>query len=105
MQELLLSAVLIGIALYWWDTMRTNEIALNACHHLCRNGQLQLLDNTVIRQRIWLRRTMNGGLQLCRIYSFEYSDDNDSRKQGYIVTLGHHVAQTSMEPRQMTDVN
>ncbi len=105
MQDLFLIAILVGIIVYWWDTMYTNEVALKTCHHLCRNEQLQLLDNTVMRQRVWLRRTANGGVQLCRIYSFDYSDDDDSRKQGYIVTLGHHVAETSMEPRHMTDIN
>ena len=105
MQELLLITLIVSVILYWWDSMYTGELALNTCRHLCRNADLQLLDNTVMRQRIWLRRTSNGGLQLCRIYSFDYSDDNDSRRQGYIVTLGHHVAETSMEPRHVTDIN
>ncbi|MES0327625.1 MAG: DUF3301 domain-containing protein [Gammaproteobacteria bacterium] len=102
MQELLLIAVLLVVVLYWWDTAYTNELALNKCRHLCRNAQLQLLDETVMRQRIWLARSAAGTLQLCRIYSFDYSDDDDARWQGYIVTLGRHVAETSMDPRHVT---
>lgn len=105
MQEIVLIAVLVAVIFYWWDAMRTDELALNTCRFLCQKEQSQLLDNTVIRQRIWLRRTNSGGLQLCRIYSFDYSDDSDSRRQGYIVTLGQYVAETSMDPRQMTDIN
>jgi hypothetical protein len=102
MQELLLIAILLAVVLYWWDTTRTSELALTACQKLCRNAELQLLDNTVMRQRIWLGRSANGSVQLCRIYSFDYSDDNESRRQGYIVMLGHHVAETSMDPRHVT---
>ena len=101
MQELFLILLLVAAVIYWWDTAYTNELALNTCQNLCRNAQLQLLDNTVMRQRIWLARSASGRLQLCRIYSYDYSDDNESRWQGYIVTLGHHVAETSMDPRHV----
>jgi hypothetical protein len=102
MQELLLIAVLMAAVLYWWDSTYTGELALNVCQNLCRNAELQLLDNTVMRQRIWLRRGPGGGLQLCRIYSFDYSDDNESRRQGYVVMLGHYVAESSLDPRHVT---
>lgn len=101
MQELLLIGMLLVVVLYWWDTAYTNELALNKCRYLCQSAQLQLLDETVMRQRIWVARGATGTLQLCRIYSFDYSDDDDARWQGYIVTLGHHVAETSMDPRHV----
>jgi hypothetical protein len=99
MQDLLLIAALTLIAVYWWDATRTYELALVSCRRLCRNAQLQLLDDTVVRQRIWLARGPTGSVQLCRIYSFDYSDDQDTRCQGYIVMLGRHIAETSMDPR------
>ncbi|MCK4704618.1 MAG: DUF3301 domain-containing protein [Gammaproteobacteria bacterium] len=101
MQELLLIVMLAVVVFYWWDTAYTKELALYRCRYLCRNAELQLLDDTVMRQRIWLARSATGTLQLCRIYSFDYSDDDDTRWQGYIVTLGHHVAETSMDPRHV----
>ncbi len=99
MQELLLIICLMAVVAYWWDSMRSGELALMTCHRLCQRSELQLLDNTVMRQRIWLGRSASGQLQLCRIYSFDYSDDNEARWQGYIVILGRHVAETSMDPR------
>lgn len=105
MQELLLIALLVCAVLYWWDATYTDELALNTSRHLCRNAQCQLLDETVMRQRIWLGRGTTGSLQLRRIYSFDYSDDNDSRQQGYIVTLGHRVAETSMDPRHVNEAD
>lgn len=103
MQDLLLIALLGAAVMYWWDTAYTKELALNTSRHICRKEQLQLLDETVVRQRIWLARSASGGLQLCRIYTFDYSDDRDSRKQGYIVTLGHRVAEASLDPRHVND--
>jgi hypothetical protein len=99
MQEILFIVLLLAVIGYWWDTMVTNELALQACRRICQNSQMQLLDSTIMRQRIWLRRSPSGGVQICRLYSFEYSDDNASRKHGYIVTLGHQVIETRMEPR------
>jgi hypothetical protein len=99
MQEILFIVLLLAVIGYWWDTMVTNELALQACRRICQNSQMQLLDGTIMRQRIWLRRSPSGGVQICRLYSFEYSDDNASRKHGYIVTLGRQVIETRMEPR------
>ena len=101
MQELLLTICLITVVAYWWDSMRCSELALMTCQNLCQRQQFQLLDNTVMRQRLWLGRSASGSLQLCRIYSFDYSDDNEARWQGYIVTLGQSVAETSMDPRHI----
>lgn len=103
MQEWLIIAVLALLVMYWWDSAYTYELAFNKSRIICRNAQLQLLDDTVMRQRIWLGRSFTGGIQLCRIYSFDYSDDSNSRWQGYIVTLGHHIAEVKMDPRRETD--
>ena len=101
MQEILFIIVVLAVIGYWWDTMVTNELALQACRRACQNTQMQLLDATVMRQRLWLRRSPTGGLQICRLYSFEYSADNATRQQGYVVTLGRQVVETSMEPRHV----
>jgi hypothetical protein len=101
MQEILLISALTLIAFYWWDATHSYERALISCRRLCRNAQLQLLDDTVVRQRIWLGRGPTGSIRLCRIYSFDYSDDQDTRRQGYIIMLGQHVAETSMDPRHV----
>ena len=92
----ILSALLAGLA-YWWDTTHCNELALQHCRQLCQRARVQLLDATIVRQRIWLRRTPAGGLQLCRLYSFEFTDDRESREFGYIVMLGHKVAESHLQ--------
>jgi hypothetical protein len=95
---LLILLILTGIW-YWWDTQRSNEIALLVCRQKCGAAGLQLLDATVTRQRTWLRRGPSG-LQICRLYSFEYSAasvmDYGKREQGYIVLIGKQVVETRL---------
>jgi hypothetical protein len=98
MQEILLTGLLLAILAYWWDTMRTNEIALQNCRRICQSAGVQLLDASISRQRVWLRRHPNGGIQLCRLYSFEYSLDSLNRQYGYIVLLGHQVVESRIGP-------
>ena len=98
MQEIVLIGCLIALVAYWWDTTITNELAIKYCKQLCLSTDVQLLDATVMRQRVWLRRNPGGMLQLCRLYSFEFSGDSESRQYGYIVLLGHEIAEKHMEP-------
>ncbi len=100
MDDLLLIILILALIWYWWDTQQCNEIALYVCKKKCETAGLQLLDASVSRQRSWLRRGQNGTVQICRLYSFEYSDDQSSdygqRQQGYIVIIGKQVVETSM---------
>jgi len=98
MQEILLISLLLAIIAYWWDTTRTTEIAIRSCRRICQSAGVQLLDATVSRQRLWLRRHPQGGIQICRLYSFEYSQDSENRKFGYIVLLGHQVIESKIGP-------
>jgi hypothetical protein len=97
--------LVLGVGLwYWWDTLQCNELALQACRRRCEQKGLQLLDATVTRQRVWLRRNEHGRIQICRFYSFEYSvggnADYGDRVTGYIVILGRQVVETSMPHEQ-----
>ena len=98
-EELLLIAGLLALLWYWWDTARSNETAIQSARALCRSSGYQLLDMTVSRQRTWLRRH-TGGLQICRLYSFEYSRGGGAeygfgdRRYGYLVLLGRQVVET-----------
>jgi hypothetical protein len=100
MDEILFILLISAGIWYWWDTQQCNEIALSACLRRCSAAGLQLLDATVTRQRVWLRRG-GSGIQLCRLYSFEYSGDGISpdygqREYGYIVLIGKQVVDTNI---------
>ena len=106
MDEILFILLILGVFWYWWDTQQCNEIALLVCQKKCANAGLQLLDATVLRQRTWLRRGPGGSLQICRLYSFEYSGEQGSdfglREQGYIVLIGKQVVEINM-PQDETE--
>ena len=108
MDEILLIFLIFAGIWYWWDTQQSNEIALLVCQQKCKSTGLQLLDATVTRQRTWLRRGTNGALQICRMYSFEYSSDTSialeradygGRELAYIVLIGKQVVETNMPSR------
>ncbi|MBE9564796.1 MAG: DUF3301 domain-containing protein [Proteobacteria bacterium] len=104
MDDLLLIMLILAGIWYWWDTQRCNEIAFQVCKRKCESTGLQLLDATVTRQRSWLRRGPGGGVQICRLYSFEFSDDQTAgvgqRQEGYVVLLGKQVVETKIPPQE-----
>jgi len=112
MEDLLLIALILSVIWYWWDTQQTNEIANAVCKQKCINAGLQLLDATVTRQKTWLRKNVNaGGVQICRLYSFEYNDESvnefsqsafGDRNHGYIVLIGKQVIETHLSDKQAT---
>lgn len=83
-------------------------MALAVCKQKCIKAGFQLLDATVTRQRVWLRRNANSRVQICRLYSFEYNADTadeytrstfGEREQGYIVLIGEQVIETHLSHR------
>ncbi len=90
---MLIVALLAGMAL-WWSNRQSDEQVLGYCRQLCVRRHFQLLDASVQRRRSWLRRKPGGGLQWCRLYSFEYSRDNEGRECGYIVLIGGQIVET-----------
>lgn len=97
MLDLIFMFALIVLVAFWWDSRRCHEIVVQYCQRECNRQGVQLLDSTVSIQRLWWRRNQKGWLELCRVYVFEYSDDNDSRRQhGYVVLLGRYLAQIRM---------
>lgn len=90
--------VFLGAGLwYWWDTVRTKEIARGAGLRACRNANVQFLDDTVERKRLWLRRNTQGQVQLCRLYFFEFTSDGAERYQGRIVMFGQSLREVEMD--------
>ena len=113
MEDLLFITLIFAAIWYWWDTQQCNEIALAVCKQKCINAGLQLLDATVTRQRVWLRRGPTGSVQICRLYSFEYYSGESygaafarsgfgERQQGYIVLIGKQVVETKL-PHEDTE--
>lgn len=92
----------IGLGVwYWWDTVRTQELAHEAGLRACKQAEVQFLDGTVERKRQWLRRSGQGRIQLCRLYFFEFTSDGSERYQGRIVMFGQAVREVEMDAYRM----
>jgi hypothetical protein len=100
MAEMVLITGVFAVVAYWWDTTRANEAAVRYCRRLCAAEGLQFLDASVSRQKLWLRRSPTGGVELCRLFSFEYSTDAQDRHYGYIMMLGRQIVESALPSRQ-----
>ena len=95
------AAALVAIAagvLAWIDSLRARERAVAAGRAACEHRGLQFLDDTVSFARLRLARDDEGRLKLRRTYTFEFSDDGNSRRRGEIVTLGAEVLDFRLDP-------
>ena len=90
--------VIVGGMLFWVDSLRARERAVEAGRLACKRYDLQFLDDTVSFTRLRLARDEEGQLKIARTYTFEFSDTGNNRRHGAIVMLGGDVADLHMEP-------
>jgi hypothetical protein len=84
--------------LFWLDSLRARERALNAGRAACERYELQFLDDTVSVSRVRLGRDEEGQLRIARTYTFEFSDTGNNRRHGAIVMLGGELQDLQLEP-------
>lgn len=93
LSEGLLSLIIVAAIIWFWlDSARAREIATAIGIELCRRQGLQFLEGTATLDRLGLNRTP-GGIQLCRRFNFEYSEEGTERHTGSITMIGkemHH---------------
>ncbi len=80
---------ILGIAAwFWFDTQRSQEMAINICKQVCGQLHLQLLDQTIALKRIRFKRNNRGILCVQRTYQFEFSDGGNNRQRGMVIMRG-----------------
>jgi hypothetical protein len=104
---LILLIVIFVLALLWLDGARARELAIAISKAACKRQGLQLLDDTVFRERIGLRWTPRG-LRFRRMFKFEYSTEGTLRQSGYILLIGAeleliHLQNESQDPTDVKD--
>ena len=90
--------VIVAAVFFWIDNLRARERALAAGRAACERYGLQLLDETVASSGLRLARDGEGRLRIRRVYSFEFSDTGNNRRQGSVVILGAEVQDLHLEP-------
>lgn len=100
---LLLFALALLIAGYWWQSGvykgRARELAV--AH--CREQDLQLLDQSMVIIGIWPVRGADGRLALRRRYQFEFASTGDRRYQGRLELLGLALQKIELEAYKLPD--
>lgn len=83
----LVIALLVGGFVFWMDELRARDLALTVARQQTDRLGLQLLDETVSRNRLRVLRSERGWPAFARLYTFEFSETGDNRRLGF-VSLG-----------------
>jgi hypothetical protein len=95
----LVAVALIGaIVLAWHSNLEAREFANEIAADTCQQAGVQLLEDTVFFQSLKVVRD-RGQLALRRTYIFEYSDDGERRRRGFVVLLGREIETVGLGPR------
>jgi hypothetical protein len=97
MDIVFLLLIIVAVSITWYESLRAREMAIRYCHHLCRETNLQLLDQTVSLVSISIKRARNGNLTLLRKYQFEVSENGVDRYSGFITLLGSRIIESRLE--------
>lgn len=99
MENTLYLLVLLGVlALLWQSSMRARDAANAAAREACRERGVQLLDGTVAFRQFRLQRGRDGRMGLQRTYVFDYSEDGETRRQGFVIVAGRRVEFVGLGP-------
>ncbi|MCB5187833.1 DUF3301 domain-containing protein [Methylobacillus caricis] len=97
MEIYLLVIIFIG-AWYWFDSISSREQAIATGRELAERFSLQLLDETVACNKVWLGRNSRGRVQLQRTYQFDVSANGSDRLSCELVLLGRHLQSWHIPP-------
>jgi hypothetical protein len=98
--ELVLIAVLISAAWFWLDSMDKRERAILLGRELASRFSLQLLDETVACNKLWLGRNSRGHARFLRTYEFDVSASGADRLHCNLTLLGNQLTSWDIPPYQ-----
>ncbi len=80
-----------GVILFWFESLRVREFIVKMCRAICKESDLQLLDQTVSLNAISVKRSIDGWPYIHRVYQFEVSTNGSDRLIGYVTLIGKRV--------------
>jgi len=95
--ELLGFIVLISVVWYWLTSMNAKETASQTGARICQDHDVYFLDESVVLNKLRLRRNSAGHVVFYREYMFEFTSDGAHRYHGKVSMLGKQVIATEME--------
>jgi len=99
--ELIMIVLLVGFLLYWSSSQEIREIALKAAKGYCQKMDIQMLDDYVALNALWLKRDQHGKIRVWRSYLFEFTATGEDRYNGKIIMLGKIIESIQLEPHRI----
>ncbi len=97
--DILLIFAVGGYGIYFFQSLRVRELALDAARQTCKTNGVQLLDGSVSVQRLSASRDSRGMWHVWRQYRFEYSVEGYERERGHVIMLGKRLQAVVMAER------
>jgi len=104
LSELLVIMFLVLLIWFWLESMRVNEFARSIGARLCRDNNVQFLDDTVQLSKMWPGKNSHGQLSLLRHYRFEFSNSEMHRYGGEIILAGRQLVSTYMDAYRINEL-
>lgn len=101
--ELILIFVLMALAWFWLDSLDKRERAVLLGAELAARFNLQLLDETVACNKLWLARNARGKVHFLRTYEFEVSASGAERLDCHLILLGNQLSTWHIPPYQQAE--
>ena len=89
--------LLVVTGCLWYDSMRARERVIFHCKRLCKEAEVQFLDQTIALVSLSPKLDKRHGIILHRVYEFEVSEDGATRLSGYIVYTTGQVIESHLE--------
>lgn len=75
----------------WIGGISAHELAVQAARTACERYSCQLLDETVVMEKMRPRRAQSGSMRWVRHYGFEFSSVGDERHRGELEVFAGRV--------------
>ena len=98
LNDIILIFFLCMACVYWFNAQKAKEIALGTARAHCLAMEVQMLDDYVALNGIWLKRDKLRKFHLRRLFLFEFSSTGDERYNGTVLMLGRRVESVYMDP-------
>ena len=83
---------------FWWHSDRIKSLAMQRVYQVCKEQQLQLLDQTMVLKGISLKRNDAGIVGIQRRNEVEFTTTGEKRHRGCVKLLGNAILSLELEP-------
>jgi len=95
--ELLIIFSLPLIAWFWIDSTKVIESARIVAAKMCKNCNVQFLDDSVHQRKFSFGKNSYGQLKFVRTYEFEFTNNEHQRYKGELIFAGCQLLSSQMD--------